>query len=97
MRGAHLAPFSEHLREAAEPNLPNLLRHAKKHGLDREHRGYNQGKEKDYSTYLQFSKDTLVETAMDFLSEEAYAQLVRTLGDPSWEADAREDYRKERG
>lgn len=82
--------------EAGVPTLGNLIAHVETHGLDRTRNHKGIAVEHSYSTYKQFAKDSAAEVAFAHLNEDGYASFVRTVGDPSWEQEAREDYRKER-
>lgn len=96
MRGTTTARVAESIADIATPTLENLLTHVRKYGLDRKTNGKGEAIENVYSTYKQFAKDSAAEVALASLSEDAYARFVTTVGEPSWEKEARKDYRKER-
>lgn len=77
------------------PTYENLAAHVDRWGLDREAKGYHQGKEKDYSTYRQFRSDSAVEVARSYFTESVYVRFVSKYGSHQWEDEARKDWQEE--
>lgn len=78
-----------------KPTYENLVTHIDKFGLDREHKGYHTGKEKDYGTYKKFRVDSAIEVGRSYLTEAAYVLLVSKYGSHKWEDEARADWQEE--
>lgn len=95
MRGATFLQIPDALKERNEASLANLIRHVDKFGLDSKHAGY-RGKEKPYTTYKQFAKDSAAEVAYAHLGEDAYVQFVERYGKHAWVDAARADHQEAR-
>jgi len=82
---------ASHLPEAQKPNVENLLRHYNAYGLDNRTNTY-RGVVQPYKSYKALSKDALVEVARAYLSEDAYAFLIESIGYGSFKDAARADH-----
>jgi len=78
------------------PTAENLIRHYKAHGLDRAKRETHRGTLQPYKTYKALSTDSLIEVARVYLSEDAFAFVVGSVGYSHFEESARSDWNRVR-
>lgn len=91
MRFRSLQPVE--LPSAERPTLEQLLTHAKKHGFTHAPRD-GHGRRRQFRGYKRLSRDPLVQVAIDYLGQNAYAAFIEGIGYGKFKDKARKDWKE---
>lgn len=80
---------------ATKPTLEDFVKHFEKYGLENSHSGYRDKPER-YKSFNSLQKDSIVATAVHYLTNENFVALVHAVGYQSFADEAAAWWTEER-